>query len=145
MRFGNAFVLLVLLIPSIVAAPPGAGLYSKTCAKCHGANGEGGTKEYAEPLVGNRSIPQLAKYVARTMPPDAPGSVSAADAEAIAQHMHEAFYSKEAQERNKPPRIDLARLTVQQYRLSLYDTIEAMQWSAPWGEKRGLKGEYFAA
>ncbi|MGL4422598.1 MAG: DUF1592 domain-containing protein, partial [Gemmataceae bacterium] len=24
-------------------------------------------------------------------------------------------------------------------------TIEAMQWSAPWGEKRGLKGEYFAA
>src|SRR5262245_12928249 len=63
--------------------PPGAALYQQKCARCHGKAGEG-TKVYPQALVGNRSLPQLAKYIARSMPEDDPGTVTGADAEKVA-------------------------------------------------------------
>lgn len=59
----------------------GQGVYAASCAKCHGAQGEGGTG----PLVigGSRRIAsygdtdRLYDYVSRTMPFDVPGSLSA--------------------------------------------------------------------
>jgi len=58
----------------------GKSVYAASCAKCHGAQGEGGTG----PLVigGNKRIasygdtPRLYDYVSRTMPFDEPGSLT---------------------------------------------------------------------
>ena len=46
------------------------------------------------------------------MPEDDPGSLSPEDAKAVAAYIHGAFYSSLARERNRPARIELARLTV---------------------------------
>ena len=72
-----------------------------------------------EPLVGEKSVSSLAKYIAREMPENDPGSLSLADATASAEFIHHAFYSAEARARNHPPRIELAHLTVRQYRESI--------------------------
>ncbi|QVL34959.1 DUF1592 domain-containing protein [Telmatocola sphagniphila] len=138
---------LLICAPSSLRAAEektGEAIYKKQCASCHGANGEG-TKKYPEQLIGNRSVAQLAKYISKSMPEDNPGSCTGADADNVAAYMYEAFYSNEARERNKPPRIELARLTVRQYRNSVADLIDSFRGSAPWGDKRGLRGEYFNA
>jgi mono/diheme cytochrome c family protein len=83
-------------------AVTGEQIYRKQCARCHGANGEG-RKEYPHPLIGDRSVPQLAELIARTMPEDRPGTCVGADANKVAAWIHEQFYSRAAQERNKPP------------------------------------------
>jgi hypothetical protein len=140
-----ALLAITLFGPSALAAEPsGAEIYQKKCASCHGANGEG-TKKYNKPLTGDRTIPQLAKQVRDTMPEDAPGSLSVADSERVSRFIHETFYSKEARERAKPPRIELARLTVAQYRHALADLVESFRFRGTWDDKRGLKGEYFGS
>src|ERR1035438_10250560 len=60
--------------------PAGAVIYVQKCARCHGKAGEG-KKEVPQPLIGNRSLPQLAKYIAKSMPEDKPGTCTGADAE----------------------------------------------------------------
>lgn len=55
-----------------------------------------------EPLVGEKSIASLAKYVAKEMPEDDPGALSAAESLASAEFIHKAFYSPEARARNNP-------------------------------------------
>ncbi len=55
---------------------PGRRSTASKCASCHGAAGEG-SKEYAKPLVGEKSIGQLARLVEKTMPEDDPGRASA--------------------------------------------------------------------
>ena len=57
--------------------PAGEAIYREKCASCHGPSGEGTAKEYPHPLAGDRSVPQLSKLIARTMPSDDPGSLSA--------------------------------------------------------------------
>ncbi len=66
--------LLVLAIVAFVVvgkvaaqAPDGLAIYQKKCASCHGKAGEG-AKPYPHPLVGNRSLAQLTKYIAKEMP-----------------------------------------------------------------------------
>ena len=53
--------------------------------------------------MGNRSQPQLAKYIAKSMPEDDPGTCTGADAEKVAAFIFEAFYSPAAQARKKAP------------------------------------------
>jgi cytochrome c553 len=122
---------------------PGQKVFVQKCARCHGANGEGVKDEYAHPLIGNRTVPQLAKYIARTMPDDAPGTCVGEEADQVAKYIYDAFYSKEARERNKPPRVELSRLTVRQYRHSIADLIASFRGQGHWDDKRGLKAEYF--
>ena len=139
-------LLLVLAAPASAAdGPTGEQIYRAQCQKCHGAAGEGTKAEYDQPLAGNRSVPQLSKYVAKAMPPDNPGSIPAPDADKVSAYVHAAFYSKEARERNVPPRVDLARLTVNQYRQSAFDLDGTLQGEATGGrgDSPGLKGEYF--
>ena len=90
------------------AAPEGGGtgdqaalggkLYGEHCAKCHGANGEGGD---APPVVGKSALPlappptakgrksqfktaaDVADFVTKNMPPDAAGSLKPAEYWAI--------------------------------------------------------------
>ncbi len=141
-----AGVLLVLLSAPIAPAadpPIGEQIYRKQCASCHGANGEGTKDDYPHPLAGSRSIAQLAKLIAKSMPKDEPGTCSGADAQKVAAYVHDAFYSKEARERNRPPRVELSRLTVRQYQNAVADVVASFRGAGPLDDKRGLRGEYF--
>lgn len=144
MRVATAAVVLLLAAPLSAADFTGEQLYAKRCASCHGANGEG-TKKYSQPLTGDRGVKDLAKVIAATMPEDDPGSLAAADADKLAAYVHDAFYSKAAQERNRPPRIELSRLTAGQHLNALADIMSSFRPTAPKpAEANGLRGEYFA-
>lgn len=121
----------------------GATIYLEMCARCHGANGEGVQNGYSNPLIGDRSIGELAKYIDATMPEGEPEKLDTAGATKVAEYIHEAFYSPTAQARNMPARVELSRLTVRQYRQSVADIVESFRWSNRMGDKQGLKGEYF--
>ncbi|MFO0936727.1 MAG: DUF1592 domain-containing protein [Gemmataceae bacterium] len=126
-----------------LAADNGATIYKNQCARCHGANGEG-AKKYQKPLVGDLSVSQLAKLVRETMPEDNPGSLSEADALAVSDFVHSNFYSVIARDRAKPARIDLARLTIKQYRAAIADVMGSFRSPPTWGPERGLAAEYFS-
>src|SRR5918997_3331069 len=57
----------------------GQQIYQQQCASCHGAKGEG-TKLYSRPLAGDRSVGELARYIAQYMPPGAPRKLPESDA-----------------------------------------------------------------
>ena len=125
-------------------AAPRAGevVYRQDCMSCHGPVGEGVAGKADEPLVGEKSIASLAKYIAREMPEDDPGTLSLADATASAEYIHKAFYSGEARARNHPPRIELAHLTVRQYRESIADLLASLRNATSTTETGGLAGTY---
>src|SRR5208283_3764568 len=132
------------MCPAALAAdaPGGEQLYRQKCAVCHGATGQG-TKKHKEPLVGDKSVEQLAKVVAKTMPENDPESLSAEESQRLAAYIHETFYSVAARERNKPPRIELARLTVRQYRSAVADLTGSFRPGGKLDERQGLNAEYF--
>jgi hypothetical protein len=120
----------------------GEAVYQKKCLSCHGKHGEG-SKEYGQPLEGDKSIGQLAKYIAKSMPDDDPGTCVGEEADKVAAYVYEAFYSRTAQARNKPPRIELSRLTVRQFQNSLADLIGSFRSPMAWEGPKGLHGEYY--
>ena len=122
-------VLLALSTAPCAAAdgPTGEQIYRKGCASCHGANGEGTKEDYPHPLAGNRSVAQLTALIAKSMPKDEPGTCTGADAAKVATYIYDSFYSKEARDRNKPPRVELSRLTVRQYRNAVADLVASFR------------------
>lgn len=137
-----------LLVPALALAgadPAGEQIYRHECARCHGASGEGVQDEYGKPLAGDKSVSELSALIAKTMPADEPGKCVGTDANQVAQFIYDAFYSPVAQERNRPARVELSRLTVRQYRQSIADLIGSFRWNGNWGEQRGLQGEYFSS
>ena len=138
----SLLVLTLLAFPLLATEPTGAELYASKCASCHGAKGEG-TKTHKRSLEGDRSVLQLSKYVQETMPEDEPGTLSKGEAEKVSAYLHDAFYSPVARDRNRPARIELARLTVPQYRNSIADLVNHFRFNGTWGDKRGLTGEYY--
>ena len=126
-----------------IAAPrAGEVVYRDDCMRCHGPVGQGVAGKADEPLVGEKSIASLAKYIAREMPENDPGTLSLADATASAEYIHKAFYSAEARARNHPPRIELAHLTVRQYRESIADLLGSLRNATSATESGGLAGVY---
>lgn len=125
------------------AGAPGEQLYRQKCAACHGPNGEGVKEQYGKPLAGDRTVEELAQIIAKTMPEDNPGSCVGDDAKNVASFIYHAFYSPVAQERNRPARIELSRLTVRQYRHTIADLVGSFRGETKWGDERGLQGEYF--
>jgi hypothetical protein len=125
-------------------AAPRAGelVYRQDCMGCHGPVGEGVAGKADEPLVGEKSVASLAKYIAREMPEDDPGTLSLADATASAEYIYQAFYSAEARARNHPPRVELAHLTVRQYRESLADLLGSLRGATGVVESGGLAATY---
>ena len=121
---------------------PGAAIYRNQCASCHGLAGEGG-KDYAKPLIGEKSVGQLARLIEKTMPEDDPGSCVGEDARSVSAYIHDAFYSTTARERNRPARVELSRLTVRQYRNTLADLIGGFRPRITWAEGSGLQGRYY--
>src|SRR5437868_5544248 len=143
--YRHSTIVLALAIycgPVTAAERTGEQIYRETCARCHGASGEGG-KEYPHELIGKRSQGQLARYIAKSMPEDKPGTCTGADAEKVAAYIYDAFYSPTAQARNKPARVELSRLTVRQYREAVADLVGSFRPAAAWGTERGLRGEYY--
>ena len=136
-----------LFCQAVAAAdePIGAGIYQQKCARCHGKTG-GGTKEHPQPLVGNRSLLQLTRYIGKFMPEDAPGTCTGVDAEKVAAYIFDAFYSPAAQARIKAPRTELAHLTVNEYRYAIADLIGTIPPGKTKSAKneQGLRGEYYA-
>ena len=127
------------------AAPDGAAIYRDQCASCHGPSGEGVAKKCDEVLSGNRSIESLAKYIDLNMPEDEPEKCEGEDAVAVAQWMHGAFYSQEARAKLHPPRVELTRLTNEQYRQSVADLIGSFTGKPGKFAGTGLQAKYFNA
>ncbi len=121
----------------------GEQIYRQMCASCHGAAGEGTPEDYPRALVGDRTVAQLVRFIGKTMPEDDPGTCVGPDAEKVATYIHETFYSKSAQARNAPARIELAHLTVRQYRSAVADLVGGFREPLKRDDRRGLHGEYF--
>ncbi len=122
---------------------PGARIYAEQCAECHGPEGQGSELDYPYPLEGERSVDGLTAFIDRKMPPGFAEECVGDDAEAVARYIYDAFYSEIAQARNAPPRIELARLTVRQYRNALADLVGSFRWEPERVEQRGLRAEYY--
>jgi mono/diheme cytochrome c family protein len=140
-----AVLLLALANNARAADSTGAAIYQEQCARCHGAAGEGTPDNYPNPLVGDHSISQLAALIAESMPEDQEQKCPPADAQKVAAYIYDAFYSPEAQFRNKPARVELSRLTVRQHQNAVTDLIGSFRRPTSWGDERGLVGRYFAA
>ena len=122
---------------------PGLAIYREHCQRCHGAEGVG-TAAFPDPLVGERSVHQLAVVIDETMPEDDPTKVTGEAARQVAAYIHEAFYSPVARDRHRPARVALARLTVRQHRQALADLVGSFRGPPPAIDAdRGLAGEYF--
>ncbi len=117
-------------------------VYREDCLRCHGPMGQGVAGKSDEPLLGEKSVAFLAKYIAREMPEDDPGTLSQAEALASAQYIHDAFYSAEARARNNPPRLELAHLTERQYRESVTDLLSSFRRGNSTTESGGLAAVY---
>jgi len=125
-------------------ADSGEAIFREQCAACHGGQGQG-AEAYPRPLAGPLSVAELAELIQRTMPEDKPESLSPADSNKVAAFVFDSFYSPIARARIRPPRIELARLSVEQYRQSLADLIGAfipVQAASP---DQGLTAQYFAS
>ncbi|MBI1332157.1 MAG: DUF1592 domain-containing protein [Armatimonadetes bacterium] len=121
----------------------GAAVFKNRCAGCHGDKGQGGDG-YSKPLIGKLSAPELANFIKKSMPPGTK-KCPADEADKVAQFMFDAFYSPIAQERNKPARIALARLTVRQYRNAVADLVGNYHAASPSQAPVGLHAQYFNA
>ncbi len=130
---------------SSLSSDEGAGkaIYNKSCASCHGQNGEGVKGKYKRPLVGEMSIPKLSRYIEKYMPEEKPELIQGDDAVKVAKYVYYEFYSPIAQTRNRPATIDLARLTGVQYQNSVSDLVHHFRWIPPRAKDSGLVGEYF--
>jgi mono/diheme cytochrome c family protein len=121
----------------------GEKIYRAQCADCHGDRGQGVESAYEKPLLGDASAGELTKLIADTMPEEDAESCVGEEAAAVAYYVHYAFYSPAAQLRNRPPRIQLSRLTGDQLRQSVADLYGHFQ-NQPWIEKNhGIRGVYF--
>ena len=143
----RALLLLALgffLFPTAIRAeePTGEQIYKQMCVRCHGMAGEG-TKKAPQPLIGDRSLAQLAAVIDRTMPEDDPDSLDAIGSKKVAEFIFDKFYSPAAQARIKPPRVELSRLTVKQYRNAVADIVASFRTPVKLDDKQGLHGEYY--
>ena len=103
---------------------PGFAVYQQHCASCHGDDGQGEPTEFDEPLYGDRSLESLSRYIHRSMPDGESELVEGDDAAAVASYIYDEFYSVAARYRKGLiPRVELARLTVPQYRNAVADLI----------------------
>lgn len=147
-RFAVAQFVLVTVTPANVFAGEGRTgkeIYVRLCAECHGANGEGVADKHDETLYGNRPLSELVKIINDTMPEGQPEKCTGEDAEKVAAYIYETFYTAEARARNKPPRIELSRLTVRQYENAVADLLAPFRGLSRWDDQRGLRGVYYNA
>ncbi len=120
----------------------GEQVFASKCAVCHGPHGEG-TKKHPERLEGDRSVAQLSELIGKEMPEDKPGTLPAKEIDVVSHYVYDTLYSPLARERNRPARIELARLTVAQYRNAVADIVGGFQSSLNWDGQQGLQAHYY--
>ncbi len=99
--------------------------------------------KYDDPLRGEKPLKKLTRYIQRNMPDDDPGRLTADKASAVAKYIYEAFYSREARG-EKPPRIELVRLTNRQYLNSVADILKSFTGpDTERDERTGLRATCF--
>ena len=103
----------------------GKRVYLKQCAHCHGMQGEGVAGVNENPLYGNKKLPELIQVIVETMPEGKPNACKGDNAIAVGRYIFETFYTPEARAKQKPPRIELARLTNRQYKQTVGDIFTA--------------------
>lgn len=137
-----------LLVPILSQARPSSGkeIYQRQCSKCHGKQGEGVAGKYKDPLTGDWSIDKLTRYIEKYMPDDHPGTCTGEEAKTVSRFIHDSFYSREAQARLHPARIELVRLTNRQYVNTVADLLRSFSGEdGPIGPERGLNATYYAS
>ncbi len=131
-----------ILSPRTLApVPHGPALYQSRCARCHGTQAQGGPG-FSQPLTGHLSIPELAAFIHGAMPPGAKRTPTL-ESKAIAEYLYNAFYSPIAQDRNRPARVEIARLTVRQFKNCVADLVGNFHPTVPATAPTGLRAEYF--
>ena len=142
--------MLALLSSSLYGAPgkrsgddQGKRIYQKQCAHCHGMQGEGVVGVNENPLYGNKQLPELIQVIVETMPEDKPNTCKGENAVAVGRYIFETFYTPEARASQKPPRIELARLTNRQYKQTISDLFTAFLGKPPLNEERGIHATYY--
>ena len=120
----------------------GREIYQRLCVDCHGEAGEGVAGSYEQPLAGDLSVGELGGLIERTMPEGEPEACVGGDALAVAAFIHESFYGAAAQQRNRPPRRQLSRLTGHQLRHSLADLYAHFAGVPGPSDEEGLKASY---
>lgn len=129
--------------PSTELLERGKAIFQESCQQCHGTKGQGNDDSGTDPLLGDLTPRELTEVIIDTMPEEDPDECVGEDAAAVALYIHEAFYSLAAQQRNRPPRITVARLTGDQLRQSLAD-LYGHFGSDPWITKdRGVQAKYY--
>ncbi len=118
----------------------GQRLFAQQCARCHGDEGQGDQDFYPEPLQGDHRVSQLFEIIERTMPEEDPEACIGQDARDVTAFVHDRFYSEAARQRRAAARIELARLTVPQYRNALTDLLQSFQKSAEPEVEQGSGG-----
>lgn len=121
----------------------GRDLYAQQCASCHGEKGEGVQDKYPKALVGDSTVLELADEITQTMPEEEPEACVGPDAEAVAAYLHFAFYSEAARIRNRPPRLELSRLTGNQLRQAYADLYAHFSQVRSVTQERGVQAIYF--
>lgn len=134
--------------PPVVLEPApdfseGAAIYKAKCASCHGAEGEGVPDKYASALIGDRPVIDLAEVIDQTMPEEDPSQCTGEEARKVAEYIYHTFYSEIAQARRRPARVDIARMTVTQYRNAIIDLVNSFTWTNRIDNGRGLLVTYF--
>ena len=76
------------------------------------------------------------------MPEDNPGTCVGDDAKNVAAYIYDAFYSPAARARNQPARVELSRLTVNQYANVVADLVGSFRSRPPHDDPPGLKARY---
>ncbi len=121
----------------------GRNIYRQQCVKCHGKTGEGVQGKYNDALVGDWSLEKLTRYIDKNMPDNDPDLCNGEDAVAVSRFVHDTFYSREAQARNHPARVELARLTNRQFVNTVADVLRSFSaGDPPPGPERGLRASY---
>ena len=146
-RFATLCTVLITIAGHALSAPAddrtGEQIWMAQCARCHGEQGQGVEAEYPDPLIGDKSIRELATVIDETMPSDDPESCVGPDAEKVAAYIYDAFYSPLAQARNRPAEVAFSRLTVPQYQSAVADLIASFRGPPPeWGRPSGLSARY---
>ena len=103
--------------PSILAADEaGEIVFKQKCAQCHGSHGQGAAGGYEKPLRGEQTVVELTHLIEETMPEDNPEECVGDEARQVAEYIRKHFFSQ-------TPRLELARLTVDQHRNAIADVI----------------------
>lgn len=102
--------------------------------------------KYDDALQGDRSLENLTRYIDKAMPEDDPDMCTGKDAAAVARYIYNAFYSREARIRKRPPRVELVHLTNRQYVNTVADLLKHFTGAdaAATGEP-GLRAVYYDA